>query len=71
MFVPHSEFDVAEGSQPLEETANAANAPIIDDPPLVRFTCTVNLVLNNMPTLRKHINYDDDSGISYVQPGGS
>ncbi|KAJ0501626.1 hypothetical protein HanRHA438_Chr11g0504301 [Helianthus annuus] len=36
MFVPHSEFDVAEGSQPLEETANAANAPIIDDPPLVR-----------------------------------
>uniref|UniRef100_A0A251TS21 Putative TRAF-like protein n=1 Tax=Helianthus annuus TaxID=4232 RepID=A0A251TS21_HELAN len=38
MSVPHFEFVAGEGSQPVEENANAVDTPIVDDPPSVRFT---------------------------------
>ncbi|KAF5783779.1 putative ubiquitinyl hydrolase 1 [Helianthus annuus] len=38
MSVPHFEFAAGEGSQPVEENANVVDAPIVDDPPSVRFT---------------------------------
>ncbi|KAJ0922799.1 putative ubiquitinyl hydrolase 1 [Helianthus annuus] len=38
ILAPHSEFAAAEGSQSVEENANAVDAPIADDPPSVRFT---------------------------------
>ncbi|KAM0041874.1 putative ubiquitinyl hydrolase 1 [Helianthus debilis subsp. tardiflorus] len=38
MSVPHFEFAAGEGSQPVEENANAVDAPIVDDPRSVRFT---------------------------------
>ncbi|KAM0006405.1 putative ubiquitinyl hydrolase 1 [Helianthus debilis subsp. tardiflorus] len=47
MLVLHSEFVAAEGSEPVEETANSVDAPKVDDPPKVddrpseRFTWTI------------------------------
>ncbi|MFS7937710.1 putative ubiquitinyl hydrolase 1 [Helianthus anomalus] len=41
MLVLHSEFVAAEGSEPVEETANSVDVPKVDDPPSERFTWTI------------------------------